>query len=242
MPVFFIENKDIVNDVGYITDREDIAHIVKVLRKKEGDVLNLCDGIYDYRSKILEVSKDRIKVAIENKIFNQRQPQKDVFLFQCIIKNQKMDIIIQKATELGVKVLVPVISKRVVVDISEKEEKKVERWQKIAKEAQKQCLRPDLMQIERPIEIGKVKDFLDQLDLLIIPYEKEDKKVHLDISPDVKRVGILVGPEGGFDEEEISVFEKLQKVKIVSLGKRILRSETAAISTVSIVMYLLGEI
>lgn len=241
MPIFFIESKDIVDDIAYITDKEDINHIVKVLRKKEGEVLNLCDGVYDYKSKILEISKDKIKVAVEEKVLNQREPRKDVFLFQCIIKNQKMDIIIQKATELGVKVLIPVISKRVVIDISEKEEKKIERWQKIAKEAQKQCLRPYSPQIQRPIEVGRVKDFLDQLDLLIIPYEKKNEEAYLDINPNTKRVGILIGPEGGFEEEEIEIFKELPKVKIVSLGKRILRSETAAISAISIVMHLLGE-
>ncbi|WAM30769.1 RsmE family RNA methyltransferase [Caldicellulosiruptor naganoensis] len=241
MPIFFIESKDIVNDIAYITDKEDINHIVKVLRKKEGASVELCDGIYDYKAKILEISKDKIKVAIEEKVLNQREPQKDVFLFQCIIKNQKMDIIIQKATELGVKVLIPVISKRVVIDISEKEEKKIERWQKIAKEAQKQCLRPYPPLIQKPIEIGRVKDFLDELDLLIIPYEKKNEEVYLDINPNTNRVGILIGPEGGFEEEEIKIFKDLQKVRIVSLGKRILRSETATISAISIVMHLLGE-
>lgn len=241
MPIFFIESKNIINETAYITDRDDINHIVKVLRKREGETLNLCDGVYDYKSKILEISKDKIKAAIEEKILNQREPQKDVFLFQCIIKNQKMDIIIQKATELGVKALIPVISKRVVIDISEKEEKKIERWQKIAKEAQKQCLRPYSPQILRAIEIGRVKDFLDQLDLLIIPYEKKNKEAYLDINSNTNRVGILIGPEGGFEEEEIELFKDLPKVKIVSLGKRILRSETAAISTISIVMHLLGE-
>ncbi|AZT90510.1 16S rRNA (uracil(1498)-N(3))-methyltransferase [Caldicellulosiruptor changbaiensis] len=241
MPIFFIESKNIINDTAYITDKDDINHIVKVLRKREGEALNLCDGVFDYKAKILEVSKDRIKAVIEEKVLNQREPQKDVFLFQCIIKNQKMDIIIQKATELGVKTLVPVISKRVVIDISEKEEKKIQRWQKIAKESQKQCLRPYSPQIQRPIEIGRVKDFLDELDLLIIPYEKENKKTYLDIHSNINRVGILIGPEGGFEEEEIEIFKDLQKVRIVSLGKRILRSETAAISVISIVMHLLGE-
>ncbi|WAM32981.1 RsmE family RNA methyltransferase [Caldicellulosiruptor morganii] len=241
MPIFFIDSRDIVNDVAYIRDKEDINHIVKVLRKREGEVLNLCDGVYDYRTRILEISKDGIKVAIEEKVQNQREPKKDIFLFQCIIKNQKMDIIIQKATELGVKSIIPVISKRVVIDIGEKEEKKLERWQKIAKEAQKQCLRPYPPLIQKPVEIDRVKDFLDDLDLLIIPYEKE-RKNFLAVNSDTSKVGILIGPEGGFEEEEIEIFKKLQKVKIVSLGKRILRSETAAISTISIVMHLLGEI
>lgn len=108
----FVEKQNIENNIAYITDIEDINHIVKVLRKREGDKINLCDGNYDYSSRIVEISKDRIKLLIENKTLNDRESTKNIFLFQCIIKNQKMDFIVQKVTEIGVKTIVPVVSKK----------------------------------------------------------------------------------------------------------------------------------
>ncbi|ADQ46027.1 protein of unknown function DUF558 [Caldicellulosiruptor kronotskyensis 2002] len=242
MPIFFVEKQNIENNIAYITDIEDINHIVKVLRKREGDKINLCDGNYDYSSRIVEISKDRIKLLIENKTLNDRESTKNIFLFQCIIKNQKMDFIVQKVTEIGVKTIVPVVSKRVVIDISEKQEKKVERWRKIAQEAQKQCLRPMPPLIEMPIRISEIKEkYLDKLDILFIPYEKESETSEWCISSDYNNIGILVGPEGGFEEEEIEELKTFKNVKVISLGKRILRSETASIAALSILMHELGE-
>lgn len=242
MPIFFVEKQNIENDIAYITDIEDINHIVKVLRKKEGDKINLCDGNYDYSSRIVEISKNRIKLLIENKTLNDRETNKNVFLFQCLIKNQKMDFVVQKATELGVKTIIPVVSKRVVIDISEKQERKVERWRKIAQEAQKQCLRPIPPLIEMPIRISEIKEkYLGKLDILFIPYEKELETSEWCISSDYNNIGILIGPEGGFEEEEIEELKTFKNVQVISLGKRILRSETASIAALSILMHELGE-
>jgi len=234
VPIFFVEKQNIENNIAYITDKEDINHIVKVLRKREGDKINLCDGNYDYSSRIVEISKDRIKLLIESKTLNDRESIKNIFLFQCIIKNQKMDFIVQKATELGVKTI--------VIDISEKQEKKVERWRKIAQEAQKQCLRPIPPLIEMPIRISEIKEkYLDKLDILFIPYEKESETSEWCISSDYNNIGILIGPEGGFEEEEIEELKTFKNVQVISLGKRILRSETASIAALSILMHEVGE-
>jgi len=242
VPIFFVEKQNVENDIAFITDKEDINHIVKVLRKREGDKINLCDGNYDYSSRILEVSKDKIKLLIESKTLNDRESTKNIFLFQCIIKNQKMDFVVQKATELGVKTIVPVVSKRVVIDVSEKEEKKLDRWRKIAQEAQKQCLRPKPPLIEMPIRISEIKEkYLDKLDILFIPYEKELETSRWSLSSNYNNIGILIGPEGGFEEEEVEELKTFKNVQVISLGKRILRSETASIAALSILMHELGE-
>ncbi|WPX07699.1 RsmE family RNA methyltransferase [Anaerocellum danielii] len=242
MSIFFVEKQNVENDIAYITDKEDINHIVKVLRKRKGDKINLCDGKYDYSARIVEISRDKIKLLIEGKTLNDRESIKNIFLFQCIIKNQKMDIVIQKATELGVKTIVPVVSKRVVIDISEKQGKKVERWRKIAQEAQKQCLRPVSPLIEMPIRICEIKEkYLDKLDILLIPYEKELRPSRWSLPSDYNNIGILIGPEGGFEEEEIEELKTFKNVQVISLGKRILRSETASIAALSILMHELEE-
>jgi len=153
-----------------------------------------------------------------------------------------MDFVVQKATELGVKTIVPVVSKRVVIDISEHEEKKLDRWRKIAQEAQKQCLRPKPPLIEMPIRISEIKEkYLDKLDILFIPYEKESETSRWSLSSNYNNIGILIGPEGGFEEEEVEELKTFKNVQVISLGKRILRSETASIAALSILMHELGE-
>lgn len=241
MPVFFVDNKVIEDDIAYILDRDDIDHVVKVLRKKEGSSIKLCDGIYDYSGRIIEIENHKIKIRIESKSLNLREPKVNLYLFQCIIKSQKMDFIVQKATELGVKYIVPVISRRVVIDVSEKEQKKISRWQRIANEAQKQCLRPSSPIILKPISIYDIFSFQNQLDCLIVPYEKEEQNLLSGINNQFNRIGILIGPEGGFDVDEIEKIKCFKNLEFISLGKRILRAETASISAISIVMHLLGE-
>ncbi|MEZ0537388.1 16S rRNA (uracil(1498)-N(3))-methyltransferase [Caldicellulosiruptoraceae bacterium PP1] len=246
LPKFFInlENFELKQNNAYIDNTEDIQHIVKVLRKNIGDIIELCDGYWDYSARITEISKNIIRLEILNKDKNNRESNINIILFQCLIKSAKMDFVIQKATELGVKKIVPVDSQRVVIDLSEKENKKIERWTKIAKEAQKQCQRPVNPEIIKSIELSKIESFLDELDILIVPYEKSNNIRLKDIlaNKQYKNIGILIGPEGGFEQQEIdrlSIYN--DKVKIVSLGNRILRAETAAISTISIIQALLGD-
>lgn len=241
MSIFFVEKENVHTNIAYIVDKDDINHIVKVLRKKKGSEIDLCDGFFDYKGRIVQIDSQKVKVEIESKELNNRDPEVDIFLFQCVIKNQKMDFIIQKATELGARYIVPVISKRVVVDICEKEEKKITRWQKIASEAQKQCLRPQPPHILKPIKFKNISDFQTHVDLMVVPYEKEQSNFLRRIEGGIKRVGILIGPEGGFEDDEIEKLMELSQVQFISLGRRILRAETAAISAISIVMNLLGE-
>jgi len=220
----------------------DYKHIVRVLRLKPGDDIILFDESgTEYKGSIIGIDTKEVTVEVEESRRVETESRLNTTLLQGIPKGEKMDFIVQKATELGVKYIVPVVSKRVVIDVSEKEQKKLSRWQRIANEAQKQCLRPSTPIILKPISIDEIFSFQDQLDCLIVPYEKEELNLLSGINNRFNRIGILIGPEGGFDVDEIEKIKCFKNIEFISLGKRILRAETASISAISIVMHLLGE-
>ncbi len=237
---FFVDEKDIYE--SQITMKgDDVSHISKVLRLKPGDIIETCDGNgTDYEVKIEEVQKNIIKTTILNRRPSRSEANLKVILFQSIPKSTKMDFIIQKCTEMGINTIVPVVSARTIVKLeTEKDEiKKVERWSKIAEEAAKQSKRGMIPIIGMPISFDKAIQEAAKLDMAIIPYELETahslKKTFE--NKNINSIGIFIGPEGGLEDFEI---EKAINNNIVpvTLGPRILRTETAGFVALSCVMY-----
>lgn len=243
MPKYFTEPENIKD--GFIEIFSDEAkHILNVMRMEIGDKLTICDGqSNDYLCRICETGKNCLKAKIEETTKSESEPKTKITLYQGLPKSDKMELIIQKCVEIGVCRIVPVITERAVVKIEKgaKEDKKTERWQKIAESAAKQSGRGIIPAVERPM---KFKDAIEEAvknGEAIIPYENEKDRGLKEFVKNSKaeNIGIFIGPEGGFDTKEIE-FAVENGVMSVTLGKRILRTETAGIVTSAIVLYELG--
>lgn len=218
---------------------DEAKHICRVLRLAEGDKLEVCDGSgLTYPAEVLSTTKSEVKLSLGQGITDETEPKTKVYLFSGLTKGSKMDLVIQKAVELGASYVVPVETEFAVA-----KEGKSERWQRIAFEACKQCKRPKVPKVYDSMSLDDALNLMSQLDLSICAYEREDKQGIKDVLKDtsVSTLGIFIGPEGGFSEREI-IKLKENGVNIVSLGKRILRTETASIATLTIVMHILGEL
>lgn len=245
MPKFFVEKNDISNDTVTVSGG-DAVHILKVLRLGTGDEVTLCDGCgTDYNAEILKTSKDSVVFSIKESISCEAEPKIEVTLFQGLPKQGKMDYIIEKCTELGISRIVPVAAKRSVVNVRDEksEEKKLSRWRKIASESVKQCKRGIIPEVTEVMTFEKAVEFSKSLDLVIAPYENEKTCSLSSVlkSKTPKSVGIFIGPEGGIADEEIEILEEAD-IKTVTLGKRILRTETAGMAALTAVMYEYGEL
>lgn len=242
MSRFFIESNNIIDYKIIMDDKDDVSHIQKVLRYSIGDELILCDGRgTDYLCKISEIEKKQITFSIKSSYTNKNEPLVNVTLFQGVPKADKMDYIIQKCTEIGVKDIYPLITKFTVskIDESKNLERKIERWNKIAREAAKQCNRGVIPLVHAPIVFKDLNQYLKQCDLSVIPYEKSipgGLKQLFHKHDNVNSVAVIVGPEGGFDKDEVKYALENGAFEI-SLGNRILRTETAPIVIMSIIMY-----
>ena len=245
MHKFFTPSSYIADNKGKIVG-EDVKHIYKVLRLTEGEevILNDCEGI-EYLAKINEVTKTEVNLDIIEKLDVNNESDVEIVLFQGMPKAQKMDLIVQKGTELGISKFVPVITERVDVKLKG-DFKKLDRLNRIALEACKQSKRSIIPEVLNPIEFEELLNTINSFDLIVVPYEnREDygiKALLKDINKEnIKRIGIVVGPEGGFEEEEI---ERLKDAKafIITLGKRILRTETAGFVATSLLQYELGDL
>lgn len=248
MPKFFIKNNQI-NDTEITILGEDVNHISNVLRMKVGDVIQICntDTTDNYNVELEEFSKDKIVCTILEKIASEAESNINLTIFQGIPKSDKMELIIQKSTELGVKSIVPVDMERCVSKITGKDEKKkIDRWQKISEVAAKQSGRDIIPKIENVVKVKQICQMINEFDMLIVPYEKAEGYFFRDSIEELKRsnnkypnIGIVIGPEGGFEESEVELLRE-SGARIVTLGKRILRTETVALAMSSVIMYELG--
>lgn len=246
MPKFFISRENIT-DNEILIDTEDFSHITRVLRLNVDDILDICDGQgFDYKAKIREIQQKHLLCDILSKEKSDTEPNIKVTLFQGLPKASKMEYIIQKTTELGITKIVPCVFSRCVVklDNQKAEIKKVERWRKIAEEAAKQSGRGIVPEITMPVTFSKAMELMQENDLCFAPYECETQnnlKNVLTSKDDVKTVGFMIGPEGGYDIKEIDIL-KQSSIKTITLGRRILRTETAGEAVLSMVMYEIGDI
>ena len=246
MPRFFVPKENINGDKILITG-EDVGHISRVLRMTAGDELLLCDGKgFDYKAEIADINKEKIECKIISSSKSDTEPNISVTLFQGIPKASKMEYIIQKNTGLGIKKIVPCILSRCVVKLDGQKaaEKKRDRWQKIAESAAKQSGRGIVPEIAMPMTLDSAIDELREYDIVFVPYECEENISLRSVLNEVEspqKIGFIIGPEGGFSIEEI---EKIRNagIKTITLGKRILRTETAGEAVLAMVMYEKGDV
>ena len=245
MPKFFIKTENLKeNEEIWITGR-DVNHIKNVLRKKIDDKINICnsDTQKNYECVIKNIEENKIVCKILYEVKSLAESNINITIFQGLPKADKMELIIQKATELGVKTIVPVITKRTVIKLKDKDKQnKVDRWQKIAEVAAKQSGRDIIPTIENIINITNIK--FDEFDKIFVLYENEEKISIKDEIEQLKNdnkeelnIGIVIGPEGGFAENEIEQLRLNQNVSVVTLGKRILRTETAGVVMAGNIIY-----
>ena len=251
MPKFFVNNNQIRNNQIEIIGT-DVNHIKNVLRASVGDKLEICDvsSNQDYLCEIERIAKENIMCNIIEILEESAESNIKITIFQGLPKADKMELIIQKSVELGVYDIVPVEMKRCVVKLKQNDEtKKLLRWQKISEVAAKQCGRNIIPEIKSIINIKNICNFIPEYDIVIVAYEKEEKNklkqvIQLlktkKVEKETLKIGIIIGPEGGIDEQEIQILEK-SGAQIVTLGKRILRTETVALNMLSILMYELED-
>ena len=235
MPKFFISPADI-RDGNISLTGEDVRHIRKVLRHRVGDRLTLSDGCgTDYAADITAISPEEVRLKIVRSGKSDSEMSVSVTLFQCIPKSGKMDFIAQKCTELGVARIVPVESMYVVGKPDSPQ--KIARCQKIAAEAAKQCGRGVIPTVEAPISFADAVARFPAFDTVIMPYESaKEGSVKKALSAPGRSIAILIGPEGGFSAEEVAL-ARAHGAAIVTLGKRILRTETAGCAVLAMILY-----
>ena len=221
----------------------DVNHIKNVLRLEVGDWIVACDGNgTDYVSRIQSICSDEVVASIEKVQPTGTELPVRITLFQGMPKKDKLELIIQNAVELGACEIVPVMTKRTVVKLSEEKKinKRLERWQSIAYAAAKQCDRGIIPTVHKPVSYEEALAMADQLDYNVIPYElqtgMEEARKIVDQACKQRSLGIFIGPEGGFEPEEVER-AMTRNIHPMTLGKRILRTETAGMALLSILMF-----
>lgn len=236
---FFVDKDKMKNDYIYI-ESSDVNHIKNVLRKNVGDILNVVSENVIYKSEISEITQNQVVCKILDKQ-EKKKSNVELTIFQGLAKADKIEYIIQKCTELGVSEIVPVEMKRCVVKLDDKDKlKKIDRWRKIAEVAAKQSLRNDILKVEKILSFSLLLEEIKNYDLVILAYEKEKsvtlKSVLKDIDDSISKIAVIIGPEGGIDEEEAEILIN-NNAKSITLGERILRTETAPVAISAMMMY-----
>lgn len=239
MPRFFTETID--ESKGSIFG-DDAKHIAKVLRMKVGERLVACDTKgKDYDCVIEELSDKQVELSVERVYPSETEPTVAVTLYQAMPKSDKMELIIQKAVELGVSAIVPVQTKRCVSRPDEKSmKKKLERYNRIALEAAKQCGRGRIPQVLPMLDYAQALKAMKEDEKAMLFYENSTSSFRKELEQGASSVSIMVGAEGGFEEEEVRQALDMG-IASLSLGKRILRCETAPLAALSIIMYETGN-
>lgn len=239
---FFVEPSQI-QDKKVIITGSDVNHIKNVLRLKAGEEIAVRNGVdgKEYRCGIEEFAQDQIICSLRFIREEGVELPSKIYLFQGIPKADKMELIVQKAVELGVFEVIPVAVKRCVVKLDERKARaKVSRWQGIAEAAAKQCKRGIIPVVREPMTMKGAVSYAGEMDVKLIPYELAEDMSHTKKMIEAVRPGqsvaVFIGPEGGFEESEVA--EALAAgIEPVTLGKRILRTETAGFTVLSWLMY-----
>ena len=233
---FFVSEEQINGENAYI-EGSDVNHIANVLRMKPGEELLISvKGDWDYLCKIVDIETDRVNLKVLESM-EQRELPVNITLLQGIPKSDKLEMIIQKAVELGVHSIVPFTSKRVIVKLDEKSgENKTKRWQRISESAAKQSKRSIIPEVKAPISFKQMLQNIADYDKAYLAYEEargiESAREAFASAKQYKSIAVCIGPEGGFEEQEIEA-AKEAGFEIISLGSRILRTETAGFAVLS---------
>ena len=242
---FFVEPEQIGED-SVLIQGKDVKHIKNVLRMKTGETILISDGSNrEYVCEIASLEDERVVANIVDINGQSRELPIKVTLFQALPKGDKMETVIQKVTELGGYKFVPMSTKRCVVKLDEKKAvNKTKRWNAIAESAAKQSKRGIIPKVNIPVNFATAIEMAKEMDMVIIAYEEAEnmeqtRKIFEKIQKGMN-IGVFIGSEGGFSKEEV---EKVKEIgaKEITLGKRILRTETAGMTVMSILMYLMEE-
>jgi 16S rRNA (uracil1498-N3)-methyltransferase len=251
LPRFFVDPSDIEPTSGGFQARvagEDAHHLKNVLRLSVGDELWICDGkCRDYSGRIARVEQGAVIIELKEPTLSKGEPPITITLFQSLPKADKMDFVVQKATEIGVTEIVPIESERSVVNLNpSKAENRLNRWRRISRSAAEQAGRGIIPEIKPILRLEEALNDWRKNNpegLLLVPWEEEKAKRLKEIIGNnraSKTIGILIGPEGGLSTQEVSTAYNLSG-QICSLGPRILRTETAGTVTAALVLYELGD-
>lgn len=238
---FFVLPEDVGTDKIFITDKDDIHHISRVLRLKVNEKVEISDGVKsEYLAEISEISGDFVVCKVLEELSFSREPDVNITLFQGLPKQGKMELIIQKAVELGASAVTPCVFKRSINSDLSKADKKIERWQKIAAEAAGQSKRKVIPKVHSCMDLKNLLKEFEKFDLIVVAYEDERKTYLKDILEKLdavpQKVALIIGPEGGFEASEVESMV-LNGAASASLGKTILRTETAGLCALSMLMY-----
>lgn len=238
---FFVERSQVRED-SVIIEGNDVNHIKNVLRMKPGEKISVSDGgNRKYLCEITELGAREVVAARLSEEESFAELDASIYLFQGLPKSDKMEFIIQKAVELGAAAIVPMATGRAVVKLdAKKEENKRKRWSAIAQSSAKQSGRTIIPQILPVMELKEAVQYLEGFDYKFIPYEladnmEETRELIKNVKPQ-SRIGILIGPEGGFDRAEVE-YAVEHGIVPITLGKRILRTETAGMALLSVLMF-----
>ena len=248
MARFFVPEHAIQNNIAIITG-PDVKHIARVLRLEPGDLLEICSGEgqgREFTATIREITNKDVTCEITGEKSGAAEPPVQVTLYQGLPKGEKMELVIQKSVELGVSRVIPVVCERTVVKLDEKKaSERQTRWQRVAAEAAKQSRRTVIPTVAMPLPFHQAVEQIASDVLAIMPWEEEHirgiSKVLKSKTDGHRSVAVFIGPEGGFSREEADS-AKARGVIPVSLGPRIMRTETAGIVTVAIVLYEIGDL
>lgn len=237
---FFVSDAQI-STTDVVIEGGDVNHIKNVLRMKCGEKIRISsDSGRNFYCAVSEISDAFVRADILEELEENTELPNRIYLFQGLPKSDKMELIIQKAVELGVHEIVPVAMKNCVAKLDEKKAaSKIARWQEIAKSAAKQSKRSLIPEVKMPLSYKLAVQQAMELDVILVPYENEHgmqatREVIEGIQPG-QSVGIFIGPEGGFDDVEIELIK--ENVHLISLGNRILRTETAGLATLAMLVY-----
>ena len=237
MPRFF---KNITPPTAVI-DGADGAHIRRSLRMQVGETLTVCDGGTDHTCRIVGFDGDAVQLEVTNSAPNRTEPATKVTLYMGLPKADKLEWVIQKAVELGVATVVPVVTSRSIVKLdAAAAAKKQERWQRIAAEAAGQSERGIIPTVEQPITFAAALKRMAAEKLLVL-YEGGGQTLDTLLSPEDKQVSLFVGPEGGIAPDEVAAMQEAGGT-CATLGPRILRCETAPIAALAVTMHLTGNL
>ena len=242
---FFVNRESIIADHVKMTGSE-VEQIRKILRMKRGEEIAILDGLgWEYRVQLKEIKKGYVAGEIKFKDFKAEDSKIKIILGQGIPKGEKMDFVVQKATELGVSEIVPLKLERCVVKIPPLGGlEKIKRWQRIAKESSEQSLRRFIPSINTIYDLRQFCDKYKNTDLKIVFYEEEEKRGLRNLlsgKGEVKSISVIVGPEGGLSSEEIEIANSYGFIS-AGLGQRILRTDTVALTAISILQFSYGDI
>lgn len=236
---------DAVQDERVTITGDDVKHIVRVMRMEAGDEVIVCDGIgHAYRVELEETGNEQVVGRIVETMEQKVESAVKITLAQGLPKGDKMELIVQKGTEVGIARFIPTEMARCIVQYdAKKEQKRRERWQKIAKEAAEQAHRTLIPSVAESMTLKQLLRAKDGFDLIVVPYEAEKSqglRTVLDQYPEARNICVVIGPEGGIAEEEIEQALAAGAIP-VTLGPRILRTETAGLVAATCIYYQYGE-